>query len=397
MSRIAYCDCFSGISGDMLLGALLDAGLAEGRLRELLGALPLEGWSLEVELVNVQGLQAHRVRVQQSHGAHHHHRHLRDIQALLETAPLAEGVRQGALAVFRRLAAAESTVHGCAPEDVHFHEVGAVDAIVDVVGAVAGLAELGVTELWSSALPLSRGWVECAHGWLPLPAPAVCALLHDVPVQGLELEQELVTPTGAAILRGLDCRFGPLPRLRLEAVGYGAGSSERRDGRPNLLRLLLGSPVEAAEAAEVEVIETQLDDMLPELWPHVAERLLAHGALDVALCPLLMKKGRPGFLVRVVCDPAHGQELKRLLLSETSAIGLRYRRESRWTLPRRAETVSTPWGPVLVKRIDGPAGPVLTPEYEDCRRLALTAGVPLRSVYAAVARHGAEGPDEAAS
>ncbi len=397
MSRIAYCDCFSGISGDMLLGALLDAGLPEGRLRELLAALPLEGWSLEVAQVTVQGLRAHQVRVQHDAHLHHHHRHLADMQTLLAAAALPEVIRQGALAVFGRLAAAEAAVHGCSPEEIHFHEVGAVDAIIDVVGTVAGLAELGVSSLVASPLPLARGWVQCAHGWLPLPAPAVCELLRDVPVQGLELEEELVTPTGAAILRGLDCRFGPLPRMRLEAVGYGAGSRQRRDGRPNLLRLVLGSPVEAAEAAEVEVIETQLDDFQPEIWPHVSERLLAAGALDVSLGPLLMKKGRPGFLLRVVCDPAHGHELKRLLLSETSAIGLRFRRESRWTLPRRAETVSTPWGPVLVKRIDGPAGPVLTPEYEDCRRLALTAGVPLRSVYAAVARHGAEGPDEAAS
>jgi len=387
MKCLAYCDCFSGISGDMLLGALLDAGLDEERLRRVLAALALPGWELIVERVTIQGLRARRVQVRLAESFSHQHRHLGDIQTLLASAPLPPGVRERALAVFTRLAAAEAAVHGCRPEEVHFHEVGAVDALVDVVGAVAGLAELGVDMLVASPLPLARGWVRCEHGSLPLPAPAVCELLRDVPVLGVELEQELVTPTGAAILRGLDCRFGPLPPMVLEAVGHGAGSSERRDGRPNLLRLMLGRSHDPAEAQEVEVIETQLDDFQPEIWPHVSERLLAAGVLDLSLCPILMKKGRPGFLLRVICDPAHALEARRLILSETSAIGLRFRRERRWTLPRQSATVATPWGAARVKCIDTPDGPVLTPEYEDCRRLALEAGVPLRAVYAAVARY----------
>lgn len=385
--RTAYLDCFSGVSGDMLLGALLDVGLPEAVLHEAVAALQLDGVTLEISRPVVQGFAATRVQVHvpcHDHDHHHIHRHLAEITALLDRAGLNPKVRARALAVFTRLAEAEAVVHGTTPDRIHFHEVGADDALVDIVGTVAGLAWLGVERLVCSPLPLASGWVACAHGEVPLPAPAVCRLLADVPVYGEDLRQELVTPTGAALVRELAAGFGPLPPLRIEATGYGAGSRERRDGRPNLLRLLLGESLEVAEAQRVEVLETHLDDWNPEFWPYLSDRLMAAGALDVCLVPMHMKKGRPGFLLRVITAPAASQQLIQILLAETTAIGLRRRSEERVTLPRATVTVPTPWGPMAAKRVQTPDGPVLTPEYEACRAVAERHRVPLHTVYAAV-------------
>jgi pyridinium-3,5-bisthiocarboxylic acid mononucleotide nickel chelatase len=257
-------------------------------------------------------------------------------------------------------------VHGTTVDQIHFHEVGAVDAMVDIVGTVAGFAYLHIDRLICSPLPMPRGWVSCAHGEIPLPGPAVCRLLEGVPVYGEDLDQELVTPTGAALVRELAAGFGPMPPMRLARTGYGTGSMERRDGRPNLLRLLLGRSIEVQEAQQVEVIETHLDDCNPELWPYVSEQLLAAGALDVGLIPMQMKKGRPGLLVRVIVEPGTGG-ITMVLFSETSTIGLRIRREERMTLPREIITVTTPWGDLPAKKITTPAGTVITPEYEVCR------------------------------
>lgn len=385
--RTAYLDCFSGVSGDMLLGALLDVGLPEPVLREAVAALQLDGVTLEISRPVVQGFAATRVQVHvpcHDHDHHHAHRHLAEITALLDRAGLNPKVRARALAVFTRLAEAEAVVHGTTPDRIHFHEVGADDALVDIVGTVAGLAWLGVERLVCSPLPLTGGWVACAHGEVPLPAPAVCRLLAGVPVYGEDLRQELVTPTGAALVRELAAGFGPLPPLRLERTGYGAGMRERSDGRPNLLRLLLGESLEVAEAQRVEVLETHLDDWNPEFWPYLSDRLMAAGALDVCLVPMHMKKGRPGFLLRVITAPAASQQLIQILLAETTAIGLRRRSEERVTLPRATVTVPTPWGPLAAKRVQTPDGPVLTPEYEACRAVAERHRVPLHTVYAAV-------------
>ena len=392
----AYLDCFSGVSGDMLLGALLDAGMPESYLRAVLAGLPLHGYTLTVEQKTMQGFAATRVRVacgghdhcHEQHGHQHHaHRHLAEITTLLSQAAIPPQIRDKALAVFTRLAEAEAAVHGTTVEAIHFHEVGAVDALVDIVGTVAGFAYLNIDRLICSPLPMPRGWVTCAHGEIPLPGPAVCRLLEGVPVYGEQLGQELVTPTGAALVRELADDFGPLPPMLLTRTGYGAGSMERSDGRPNLLRLLLGQGTEVAEAQEVEVIETHLDDWNPEFWPHVSERLMAAGALDVCLIPIQMKKGRPGFLLRVIAEPATRQPLTTLLFSETSTIGLRWRREARMTLPRESVTVPTPWGDLAAKKITTPNGEVITPEYEACRKIAAAHQVPLQTVYAAVSRH----------
>lgn len=382
--KTVYLDCFSGVSGNMLLGALLHAGLEEDVLRRLLAALPVSGYQLRVEKVSINGFAARHVEVIVDQDQPH--RHLRDIKELLLGSTLADAVKTQALAVFTRLAKAEGAVHGIAPEKVHFHEVGAVDALVDVVGTVAGFQHLQIDKIFCSPLPMPGGWTPCAHGEIPLPAPAVCSLLKDVPVYGVELQQELVTPTGAALLRELAFGFGPMPTMIMQATGYGAGTRKRSDGRPNLLRLCLGQGVETAEAEEIEILETHLDDWNPEIWPHVSEKLMAAGALDVSLIPIQMKKGRPGYLLRVICEPAGSLALKTCILSETTAIGLRFHRQQRMTLPREKVTVKTPWGMVEGKEIQTPAGSVVTPEYESCRELAKQKKIPLQTVYNEFAR-----------
>ncbi len=389
--KIAYLDCFSGVSGDMLLGALVDAGVPEDYLHGVLAGLSLPGAALKAERATVQGFAATKVTVvcghRPHHGHHHHtHRHLADITALLRAAALPPQVRDRSLAVFFRLAEAEAAVHGTTVDAIHFHEVGAVDAIVDIVATVAGFAFLDVGRVICSPLPLARGWIDCAHGAIPLPGPAVCRLLEGVAVYGEQLDQELVTPTGAALVRELATDFGPMPPMRLGRTGYGAGSMTRGDGRPNLLRLVLGVPAEVVETQEVEVIETHLDDWNPEFWPHVSERLMDAGALDVGLIPMQMKKGRTGFLLRVIGEPATRMAITTVLFTETSTIGLRLRREQRMTLPRRTVTVATPWGELPAKQIDTPAGTFIAPEYEVCRRTALAHNVPLRLVYDAICR-----------
>ncbi len=381
---IAYIDCFSGISGDMFLGALLDAGLPLAELRGQLALLDLDGYTLAVGKKGCGAIAATSLAIETTEI--HPHRSWGEIRQLITASNLAEPVKETALSIFFLLAEAEAKVHGRPVDSVHFHEVGGIDSIIDIVGTAIGLDALNITSLQCSPLPMPRGWVQCAHGMLPLPAPATCELLHGVPVYGVELSQELVTPTGAAIIKGLATDYGPMPSMTMTGVGYGAGSQELANGQPNLLRLVIGTARLAVEPQEVEVIETHLDDWSPETFPYLSERLFALGALDVALIPIQMKKGRPGFLLRVICDRASALAAKECILSETTAIGLRFRPEQRWTLPREAGTVPTRWGAVRVKKIATPAGEVLTPEYEDCKRVASAHTVPLKEVYAEVAR-----------
>lgn len=369
----------------MLLGALLDCGVPEDYLRGVLAALPLHGFTLTVRRETIAGFAATRVQVECPHS--HHHRHLSDIKNIIASAALEPTIRDRAIGVFTRLAEAEAAVHGSSIDEVHFHEAGAVDAIVDIVGTVAGFIYLHIDRLVCSPLPMPRGWVACAHGEIPLPGPAVCRLLAGVPVYGEDLDQELVTPTGAALVGELAHTFGPMPPMQLGRTGYGAGTMQRKDGRPNLLRLMLGQGLDVEEAQEVEVIETHLDDWNAELWPHVSDRLMAAGALDVGLIPMHMKKGRPGFLLRVIVDAAHRQAVTTVLFNETSAIGLRIRKEQRMTLPREIITVATPWGDIPAKKITTPSGVVITPEYEACRTVALAREIPLQAVYAAIRQH----------
>ena len=379
---LAYIDCFSGISGDMFLGALLDAGLPLAELQSQLALLGLGGYTLTVDKKTCGAIAATTLSVQTVES--HPHRTLGDIRQLITTSKLAEPVKATALSIFSLLAEAEAKVHGRPVDTVHFHEVGGVDSIIDIVGAAIALAALNITHLHCAPLPMPRGWVQCAHGLLPLPAPAVCEVLQGVPTYGVELNQELVTPTGAAIVKTLATNFGPMPPMTITGVGYGAGSQELSNGQPNLLRLVLGTTRIAVEAQEVEVVETHLDDWSPETFPYLSERLFSLSALDVALIPIQMKNWRPGFLLRVICDRAASLPVKECILSETTAIGLRFRTEQRWTLPREGGTVPTRWGEVRVKKVTTPTGEVLTPEYEDCKRVAIANNVPIKEVYAEV-------------
>ncbi len=273
-------------------------------------------------------------------------------------------------------------------EQVHFHEIGAVDTLVDIVGFLHGLQDLGIRRLYSSPLPLGRGLVSCAHGRLPLPAPAVCELLKGIPVYGSQDEEELLTPTAAALITSLADGYGALPPMTINATGYGAGRRESGGDTANLLRIFIGRSRQAAEEQVVEIIETNIDDMSPEIYPHLYDRLFAHGALDINLIPSQMKKGRPGFILQVISPPLKADMIKECILTETTAIGLRFHGASRLTLSRETITVSTPWGEVSAKRVLTPKGLRVYPEHEECRRLAMATGIPLIEIHRAVGQGG---------
>ncbi len=382
--KVAYFDCFAGASGDMILGALLDAGLNPDDLRERLAALRLPGWRLNIRRVVKRGLAATAVEVESE--AAPGERTLGDIETLIANSALPERDQTFALRVFRRLAEAEARVHGVSPEAVHFHEVGAVDALVDVVGAVSGLELLGVEQVWVSPLPLGRGFVRAAHGVLPLPGPAVVELLRGVPVVGVEAEGETVTPTGAAILTTLADAYGPLPPFTLNHVGYGAGRREAE--YPNALRVLIGETGSEAEVEWLTLLETNIDDLTPQVYDYALNRLWSAGALEVWLTSIQMKKNRPGVLVSVLCQPQAEAALTEILFRETTTLGLRRQLVERRRLPREIRQVQTRFGPAQVKVALAQGGRVLRamPEYEDCKRLAETHGVPLREVLAEVER-----------
>jgi uncharacterized protein (TIGR00299 family) protein len=387
--RIAYFDLIGGAAGDMILAALLDAGAPEAQLRAGLEGLGLDV-TLEVSRTQRRGLGATRVEVRPGPSEGHHHRHLPDVLAILERGSLPARALARARAVFEALARAEGEVHGVPPEQVHFHEVGAVDAIIDVAGACLGLELLGVDRVESSPFPLAGGTVKAAHGTIPLPAPATLRLIEAVgaPVEGRAGRGELVTPTGAAILTALGERFGPFPAAQLERTGYGAGSREApAESAPNLTRVALASAAGEAAPAEVVQLEANLDDETGERLAYLVERLLDAGALDAWLTPIQMKKGRPATLLGVLASTAEAGALEDLILRESSSLGVRRRALTRTVLPRQTETVSTPWGAVQVKVASRPDGRLTrAPEYEDCARLAREAGVPLRAVYEAALR-----------
>lgn len=390
---VAYLDCFSGISGDMFVGALLDAGVSLDALRQGLGTLPLEGYALEIRREARQGVQGCRFMVRVE-GGQHFHRGFRDIQGILDRSGLPLVVREQAITVFRALAQAEGEIHGCSPEEVHFHEVGAVDSILDIVGAVYGLHLLNVEALWTSPLPMGSGLVKTAHGVLPVPAPATLKLLEGVPIIPSDLPYELVTPTGAALVKALSVSFGPMPPMLLRKAGYGVGSRELPD-RPNLARILIGEESETKETQTVVVLETAVDDSSGEMLGYLMERLMELGALDVAFFPVQMKKGRPGVHIQVLGRPRDRESLMEVLFNESSTLGIRYRYSLRRVLPRSPEEVISPWGPMRVTRVRGWDGnPVLVPEYESFRILARRHGVPLRKLYAWLLAHGGTDPGE---
>lgn len=385
MMKYAYCDCFSGISGDMFLGALIDAGLPLELLRSSIDALQLpEAVDLRVEETRQGALRACSVEVLA--GESHHHRHLRDISAIIEGSGLPNTVQARALAIFQILAEAEARVHGSTIEQVHFHEVGAIDSIVDIVGAAVGLDFFGIDRLYSSAVPFSGGQVQTAHGTLPVPAPATLEILVRAHAQMAPsaAQVELVTPTGAAIL----ATMATFERPNLVVTGVGVGAGKRKLPWPNIFRLILGeSTVEAAYP--MVLLETNIDDMNPQVYGHVMEKLFQAGALDVYLTPIYMKKNRPGTLLGVVARRQDEPALARMILSETTTLGLRVQPVYRYTAQREFQTVHTPFGdvPLKVKLLDGK--PIqASPEYEDCARLAQEQGVSLAEVYAAALAQG---------
>lgn len=380
--RPLYLDCFSGAAGNMILGALLEVGTPVRRLRAMLRELDIEGLRMRVSQVQRGPLRASHVSF---HGPSRSgpERRFREIRRLIQRSALPTRVRERVLAVFARLAAAEGRIHGVDPEQVHFHEVGALDAIGDIVGVCASLELLGVDRMSASPLPLGRGVVDTEHGPLPLPAPATLELLRGIPTYPAEVEWETVTPTGAALLAELCDDFGGFPILTPEAQGFGAGE-ERAGPLPNVLRACLGRPGTPLQADVVSVLETNLDDAPPEQLPFLLEQLMREGALDASFSPLSMKKGRPGHLLRVIARPADRERIARRILAESSAIGLRYLDMSRLKLARETRSVTTPYGRVRVKVAIGPDGRrSLAPEYDDCARGARRHGVPLADVYRA--------------
>jgi pyridinium-3,5-bisthiocarboxylic acid mononucleotide nickel chelatase len=389
--RVVYFDCFAGVSGDMIIGAQLDLGVDLGSLKEQLSSLELDGYELNARRVQRSGIAASKFDVevdQRQQPA----RSLADILSIITASSLSDITRARSIAVFERLAGAEARVHGTTPDKVHFHEVGAVDSIVDTVGAMIGFELLGVEQFFCSPLRLGSGLIQTEHGQLPIPAPATAELLQGAPVYAGAIEGEFVTPTGAAIVATLCEQFGALPRMSIAKVGYGAGSRDPKDF-PNALRLMMGETEKAGEeltkvcAASDEmvcVVETNIDDMNPQVYGFVMERAFALGALDVFMIPLQMKKDRPAVLMTILCKPESTETMIDLLLVETTTLGVRYYHSNRRVLDRVIETVDTEFGPVRIKVArDGARTLHFQPEYEDCARLAIVSKTPLIEVQAA--------------
>jgi pyridinium-3,5-bisthiocarboxylic acid mononucleotide nickel chelatase len=390
--KIAYFDCFSGISGDMVLGALVDAGCDLAQVEIQLRRLQVPDWQISAEKVKRHGLSATKVTVEFSES--HHHRSLSHILQLIERAALPSRIAGRASNIFRKLGEAEARVHDVPIEKVHFHEVGAVDAIVDIVGAAIGFEHLGIEAFACSSLNVGGGSVETQHGRLPVPAPATADLLRGAPTYSSGVQRELVTPTGAAIVAAMAAHFGAQPPMTVTAIGYGAGAAELAE-QANVLRISIGEALASETNAPhdetipldetIVVLEANLDDMSPQLYGYFAERVLEAGALDVFSTPVQMKKNRPGQLVTVLCAPQKCEDLTNLLFRETTTLGVRRSDVQRRTLPREIVSVATPLGPIRVKvaRLNGHILNI-APEYEDCQKAAIQHGVPLKQVLAEV-------------
>jgi uncharacterized protein (TIGR00299 family) protein len=428
LMRIAYLECFSGISGDMFLGALVDAGVSPELLKRTVEALGVDA-RLEISRVDRSGISATKVDViaagekelpreefwekqakhQHEHGEHghshahgsehqhqhehaqehshkHHHsgRGLKEIREIIGKAAISQTAKAQAIRTFEALGAAEAKIHNTDIEKIHFHEVGAVDAIVDIVCAAIGSEALGVDEWICSPLNVGGGMVECAHGTFPIPAPATLELLKNAPVYSGKIQKELVTPTGAAIVSVLASRFASFPQMKIEKTGYGAGTRDFKD-HPNVLRLSVGEAQSSTGAKisseEIAVLEANVDDMSPQIFGYMMERAFTAGALDVFATAVQMKKNRPGLLLTVLCRPEDTTPLRQLIFAETTTLGVRERREQRATLVRRHQSVQTKWGEVRMKlaNLNGSVSNY-APEYEDCRRIAEQHHVPLKAV-----------------
>lgn len=388
MSRIAYFDCFSGISGDMIIGALLDAGLEFGALQSELAKLNLADYDLKVEKVVKGQISGSKFDVitplsstpEKGGKSGVSYRHLKNLNDIVDASGFDDDIKVNAKRIFQKIAEAESKIHNQPIEKVHFHEIGAIDTIIDVVGALLGLRLLGIEKIFASKLNVGGGFVTFSHGTFPVPAPATAEILKGVPIYSVDVSGELVTPTGAAIISSIAENFGPMPAMTAERVGYGAGSRDLP--QPNLLRVFIGTMHETSpNVDQVTVIETNIDDMNPQLYEHVMDKLFEGGALDVFLTNISMKKNRPGIMMSVLANPPDQDQLVKIFFEETTSIGLRIRQESRRILDREIKEVETRFGKVKFK-FSSLDGKVINsvPEFEDCRKIAQKLNLPLKQV-----------------
>jgi pyridinium-3,5-bisthiocarboxylic acid mononucleotide nickel chelatase len=423
---IAYIDCFSGISGDMFLGALLDLGLPFEELQKAINSLPFDGYSIEYKKVMKNSISAtgflvcipgdhdhHEEHKEHDHEGHHHehhhdhheehshhdhhhhnngheqhdhheHRSLPDIEKIINAGALNDNVKKRSLKIFRSIAEVEGAIHNHPPEEVHFHEVGAVDSIIDIVGAAFAVDYMGITSFYSGSVPLSSGFTRSGHGTIPLPAPATIALLKGIPVHNSGLSYELVTPTGAAILKEFVTTFSGMPPMIVKNIGYGAGTRDMVE-RPNLLRIINGELAEKKDSDTVAVLEANIDDTNPEWLGYIMEKLFSEGAYDVTFTALHMKKNRVGVKVEVIANPGLKDHLMEILFMESTTIGVRQSFCQRMVLKREEVTIESPWGNLRAKKIFRPDGSVyIQPEYEACRKIAEEHTIPLRDIYAKV-------------
>ncbi len=379
--KVAYFDCFAGISGDMTLGALVDAGLSFAALKSELDKLSVREFTLSQRRVEKHGIAGTKIDVNAREG--HVHRHLKDVLKIINSSSISASAKEKAARVFQKLAKAEAKIHGTTIEEVHFHEVGAVDAIVDVVGAIVGLELLEIEAIYASRFRFGSGHTRGAHGAMPVPVPAVVEMTKGFPAERTDIPYELVTPTGAALLTALASNIGETIQLRTESTGYGAGTRDVEQV-PNLLRVEIGELVANPQTDLPVLLETNIDDMTPEIYGYLIDRLFEAGARDAFLTPVIMKKGRPGIQLTVLTDPNKETELTELIFSETTTLGIRRLPVQRHTLERRTDTVQTPYGPIRVKIADIGGKQRITPEYDDCARIAREKQVPILDVYKAV-------------
>ena len=379
--RIAYLDCLSGISGDMFIGSLLDAGLSFEQIQGTLSGLKLGDYRISAtpeERNHIFGTRF-SVTLQEADQAA---RHLDDIRQILKNSDLPLPVIQRSIQVFENLAKIEGDIHHISPKKVHFHEVGAVDSIVDIVATVAGIELLGIEKVFASRIPVGSGIITSAHGRIPIPSPATLALLKGIPIYSSGQDVEMVTPTGAALISSLCSLFGPMPPMVVEQVGYGVGSRRLSD-RPNLLRILIGSDTNEESTETVVVLEANLDDMSPELSGYLMEKLFEAGARDVNFCPVHMKKNRPGIQLQAIGQPEDRERLTAIIFRESTTLGVRYHYNQRAVLKRETSVADSPWGKMNVKKvIDQDGRAVFLPEYEECKRIARENNLALRDVYA---------------
>jgi uncharacterized protein (TIGR00299 family) protein len=376
--KIAYFDCFSGASGDMILGALIDAGLSARRLKEELKKLRIPTIRLEAKKVLKAGISATQVVV--GGDEKRSHRTLKEILRIVERSGVDAGVKGKSEEIFKRIASVEAKIHRIPMEEIHFHELGGLDSVVDIVGAVWGLHQLGIERIHVSKVNVGTGFVKCEHGILPVPAPATLSLMEGKPIYSSGVERELLTPTGAAILTTLGSEFGPIPPIRVEKIGCGAGRDDLP--HPNLLRLIIGTLASTSRNEKVVVIETNIDDMNPQFYDYLIQKLLALEVLDVFITPILMKKNRPGHLLTVICRSEKLLSVTDFLFRETTTLGLRWREEERAKADREIRNIQTQYGKIHLKLGRWGGNIVnISPEYEDCKRLALEKGVPLKDIF----------------